>query len=794
MPEIEIDDIKTPVPMDKVFPMKLSIIPMKARPIFPGIFTPLFIGGDKYVKTIEQALEGDSFLGMVLVKNGEAEEDTEDNYHRVGSVGKIIKKINLPDGKLNIFINTLKRFTVKKYLTIEPSVTAAVTYADEKLEMDNEIQALARTLYLEIKEISEDNPFFTEEIKLNIANLDGVQKVVDFVASILNIDRDIQQDILETFDVKKRIEKVLTLLHKEKELMKLQKKIMEGINEKVTKQQREYFLREQLKAIKKELGLDVDAKGKDYNDFKEKLDGFGFTGEVKDKAYEELEKLGLTDSHSPEYALTRNYLETICSLPWNAISSEKIEIPRARKILNEDHYDLDEVKERILEFLSVKHLKPDSKGSILCLVGPPGVGKTSVGKSIARAMERKFFRFSLGGMRDEAEIKGHRRTYIGAMTGKIIQALKIVQTKNPVIMLDEIDKLGVSFQGDPSSALLEVLDPEQNTDFRDHYLDLPFDLSKVLFITTANTLDTIPAPLLDRMEVIRLSGYIEEEKVEIAKRYIVPRSLGRHGLEGKGVKYEKAALKEILDGYVKEAGLRNFEKSIDKVSRKLARKHLEKEIKFPFTVKKENLKDFLGERVFVRDVSQKIERPGLAVGLAWTPYGGETLIIESSLIPGKEGLKLTGSLGEVMQESANIALSFVRAMMEKFRVDPKILDNHFIHLHVPAGATKKDGPSAGITMASAMLSLVTGKRIRARLAMTGEISLIGNVLPVGGIKEKVIAAKRARMKEVILPRENQKDLNEIPGHIKKGVTFHLVDTMGDVVKLALVGGKRSETA
>jgi ATP-dependent Lon protease len=783
MENVELEDAKTLVSMDKVLPPKLALIPMKARPIFPGIFTPLVIGGDKYIRTIEKVVDGDGFLGMVLVRNGEQEEDSEGNFYRVGTVGKIIKKINLPDGKLNIFINTLKRFTVKKFLTIDPTVTVAASYEEGKVEMDNETQALARTLFLEIKEISEDNPFFTEEIKLNIANLDGVEKVVDFVASILNIERSVQQDILETFNVKKRIEKVLTLLHREKELMKLQKKIQEGINEKVTKQQREYFLREQLKAIKKELGMDVDQKSQEYAKFKERIEKLELAGEVKDKTNEELEKLGLLDSHSPEYSVTRNYLETICSLPWNVLSPENIDIPAARSILDEDHYDLQEVKERILEFLSVKRLKPDSRGSILCLVGPPGVGKTSVGRSVARAMGRKFFRFSLGGMRDEAEIKGHRRTYIGAMPGKIIQALKIVGTKNPVIMLDEIDKLGVSFQGDPSSALLEVLDPEQNVDFRDHYLDLPFDLSKVLFITTANTVDTVPAPLLDRMEVIRLSGYIEEEKIEIARRYIIPRSMERHGLNDREVKYEAAALKEILQGYVKESGLRNFEKAIDKVSRKLARRYLEKEIKFPVTVKKENLKDYLGERVFVKEVSQKITRPGIAIGLAWTPLGGETLTIESNLIPGKESLKLTGSLGDVMQESANIALSFVRTMMEKYKVDPKLLENRFIHLHVPAGATKKDGPSAGITMASAMLSLVTDKKIRNQLTMTGEISLIGNVLPVGGIKEKVIAAKRARMKEVILPRENQKDLNEIPDYIKKGIAFHLVDTMSDVAKL-----------
>ncbi|KPJ86800.1 MAG: Lon protease [Spirochaetes bacterium DG_61] len=782
MATVDAEEKTTLVSVDRILPSKLSIISMKTRPIFPGILIPLVIGGQKYIKTIEKIMEIDGYVGVLLVKNGEIREDRGDNFYRVGTIGKVMKTINLPDGKLNIFINTLKRFEVKKFLTMNPYVVAAVNYIDEEVENDKEFQALVRTLYLEIKEVSEDNPFFTEEIKLNIANLDGAGKVVDFVSSILNVDREVQQDILETFELKKRVEKVLNLLHREKELMKLQKKIQDQINEKVTKQQREFFLQEQMKAIKKELGMEVDQKTSDYNKFKEILDELELVEEVSNKAYEELEKLNVLDTRSPEYAVTRNYLETICALPWNSVSPDDIDIPKARRILDQDHYDLDEVKDRILEFLSVKKLKPGSRGSILCFVGPPGVGKTSVGKSIARAMNRKFFRFSLGGMRDEAEIKGHRRTYIGAMPGRIIQALKIVGLKNPVLMLDEIDKLGISFQGDPASALLEVLDPEQNVDFRDHYLDLPFDLSNVLFITTANTIDTIPGPLLDRMEVIRLSGYIEKEKVEIGKRYIIPRSLDRNGLKDGDVRFERTALTEILQGYVKEAGLRNFEKAIDKISRRIARKHLEKEIDFPYVVNKENLRDFLGERVFIEEISQRIKKPGIAIGLAWTPLGGATLTVESILIPGEGTLKLTGSLGDVMVESANIAFSFVRSVMDRFKVDNNFFEHQFIHLHVPAGATPKDGPSAGITMASAMLSLVTGKKIRNNLTMTGELSLIGNVFPVGGIKEKVIAAKRARMKEIILPSENQKDLSEIPEHIKKGITFHLVETMNEVVK------------
>jgi ATP-dependent Lon protease len=784
MGKISLDQGTTLVSMDKVLPPKVLVIPMKSRPVFPGIFMPLIIDGEKYKRTVDKSLETDGFIGFILMRNPEiddAERAGEEELYHVGTVGKIIKKINLPDGKMNIFVNTLRRFEIKKYLSFDPYILAAVTDVEASTRMDNEVKALVRALYSEIKEVSEDNPFFTEEIKLNMANLDGVEKVADFVASILNIEREEQQQILEIFDVKARIEKVLTLLHKEKELLKLQKKIQDQITEKVTKQQREFFLKEQLKAIKKELGLEVDAKNKEYNKFKEIIEGLDLEEEVRDKAGEELEKLDLMDTHSPEYAVTRNYLETICSLPWNTLSPENIDIQKARRILDKDHYDLEEVKERILEFLSIKKLKPGARGSILCLVGPPGVGKTSVGRSIARAMDKRFFRFSLGGMRDEAEIKGHRRTYIGAMPGKIIQALKIVGTKNPVLMLDEIDKLGVSFQGDPSSALLEVLDPEQNVQFRDHYLDLPFDLSHILFITTANTLDTIPAALLDRMETIRLSGYIEEEKLEIGKRYIIPRSLERNGLKKQDVKFHRSAMREILQGYVKEAGLRNFEKAVDKVLRKIAKKYLEADLEFPFLVHKDNIKEFLGERVYIEELFQKLKRPGLAIGLAWTPLGGATLTVESILVPGEGDLRLTGSLGDVMKESATIALSYVRSVSEQYGVDAETFARHIVHLHVPAGATPKDGPSAGITMASAMLSLVTGKTLKSRLAMTGELSLVGNVLPVGGIKEKVIAAKRAGMRQIILPAENQKDLNEIPDHIKKGLVFHLVRTMDEVV-------------
>jgi ATP-dependent Lon protease len=522
-------------------------------------------------------------------------------------------------------------------------------------------------------------------------------------------------------------------------------------------------------------------KSSEYQRFKDAVEKLKLEGEVKEQVEQELEKFSLMDANSPEFTVTRNYLETIIGLPWNSDSKESIDIEKSMAILNEDHYGLEDVKERIVEYLAVRKLKQDSKGSIICLVGPPGVGKTSVGKSIARALGRQFFRFSVGGMRDEAEIKGHRRTYIGAMPGKIIQGLKIVKTKNPVYMIDEIDKLGASYQGDPSSALLEVLDPEQNVSFRDHYLDLPFDISHILFITTANTLDSIPAPLLDRMEVIRLSGYIDQEKVAIARKYLIPKSLERAGLQKGGIKYDTPALVAIADGYAREAGLRNFEKALDKIHRKIARKSLAGEAKLPVTLKKGDLAEYLGKPVFQEEELARISRPGMVTGLAWTPLGGAVLTIEAVANAGKEGFKLTGKLGEVMQESANIAYSYVRHIAPGHGVSADFWEKNLIHLHVPAGATPKDGPSAGITLASALFSLATGKKIRKSLAMTGELSLVGRVLPIGGLKEKVIAARRNRIKEVIFPQANQRDLEEIPEHVKEGISFRPVSTMEDVM-------------
>ena len=776
MPEKQI------VPADQLLPNRLLIIPTMGKPVFPGIFTPMMIESEQDIAVVDQSLSENSLIGLLMITDEEVSEPQTDNLVKIGTVGKIVKKINLPDGGINIFISTLKRFKVKKYLTNEPPFLAAVDYLDDQNDDIIEVKALTRSIISEMKQLSENNPLFSEEMRLSMVNIDQPGKIADFFSSILNIDRDDQQKILETLDVQKRLEAVLIFIKKEQELMKIQRKIQNQINEKIEKNQRDYFLKEELKAIKQELGMPVDAKSGEYLRFAESIEKFNFTGEVKEQVEQELEKFKLMDPNSSEFVVTRNYLDTIVSLPWNESEPEDYDMKEATAILDRDHYGLEDVKERILEYLAVRKLKEDNKGSIICLVGAPGVGKTSIGKSIASALNKKFFRFSVGGMRDEAEIKGHRRTYVGAMPGKIIQGLKIVKTGNPVFMIDEIDKLGSSYQGDPSSALLEVLDPEQNVAFRDHYLDLPFDISNILFIATANTLDSIPRPLLDRMEVIRLSGYIEKEKTTIARKYLIPKSIQKSGLKRKDIKYSAKTLSAIAVNYAREAGMRNYEKALDRIHRKIARKIVLEEEKAPFIIEPENLEEYLGKPVFREDDVKIVTQPGTAVGLAWTNFGGDTLMIEAINVPGKEGLKLTGQMGKVMQESAGIAYTHVRHIAEKHGAPADYFSQNNIHLHIPEGATPKDGPSAGITMASALLSLATGKMLKKQLAMTGEMSLIGKVLPIGGLKEKTIAARRAGIKTILIPKANERDLAEIPEHIKKGIKFHSVETLEEVIE------------
>ncbi|MCR4938807.1 MAG: endopeptidase La [Treponemataceae bacterium] len=814
------------VPADQILSNKLVLIPLAGRPIFPGIFTPLMVNAADDLKAIEQASSGDSLVGIVMLRN-DAERPCTDDLHKVGTVARIVKKINLPDGGLNIFISTIKRFRIKRVISEREPMCAIVEYLEDTEDDTFEVKALTRALISEMKEISENNPLFSEEMRLNMVNIDHPGKIADFIASILNVDKNDQQRVLEMENVRQRMETVLVFIKKEQELLRIQKKIQTEINDKVEKNQREYFLKEELKSIKEELGMTTDAKSSDYQKFKEKLDSLHFTGEIKETVDSELEKFSLMDPSSAEYIVSRNYLETIASLPWKEPDPEYYDLDRAKEILDEDHYGLDDVKKRIIEYLAVRRLKKDNKGSIILLVGPPGVGKTSVGRSVARAMNKPFFRFSVGGMRDEAEIKGHRRTYIGAMPGKIIQGLKIVKTKAPVFMIDEIDKMGQSYQGDPASALLEVLDPEQNVSFRDHYLDLPFDVSDIVFILTANTFDSIPEPLLDRAEIISLSGYIDQEKMEIGKKYLLPKSLDKNGLKKNQVKYTKEAFHLIAESYAREAGVRNFEKNLDKIHRKYAtelimsqevkdataaldklladtgdqapapkkesseikaaRTALSKALSKPLSIAAADIEKYLGKPVFNEEEILKADKPGTALGLAWTSMGGDTLLIEAMDMPagpGKEGLMLTGQLGDVMKESASIAMSWVRMFALKEKIcKVEWFDKHFIHLHVPEGATPKDGPSAGITMATALMSLVRGKKIKANLAMTGELSLTGKVLPIGGLKEKTVAAKRNKVKTIIIPRQNLRDLDDIPDIVKKGLSFLPVSTMEEVLSL-----------
>ncbi len=785
------ENTKEIVAIDKLLPQKLNIIPLQGRPIFPGIFTPLLINVEEDIKTVEEAYAGDGFIGLNLIRQEETKENpVAKDLYKVGCAAKIVRKINLPDGGINIFITTQKRFKIVKVLNESNPIVAAVKYLDDEEEKSEEVTALTRAIIGDMKILSDGNPFFSEEMRLNMMNIDNPSKIADFITSILNIPKDKQQKILETLNIRKRLELVFVHIKNEQSILQVQKKIQKDLDNRLEKNQREYFLREELKSIKEELGISSDLKNTEEEKFEKLIKDFNFTGEVKEVVDSEFGKFKMMEPHSSDYLVVRNYLETIFNLPWKDSPSEPYDLDKAEKILNDDHYGLEDVKKRIIEYLAVRKLKNDTKGAIILLVGPPGVGKTSVGMSIARAMNKPFFRFSVGGMRDEAEIKGHRRTYIGAMPGKILQGLKITKTNSPVFMIDEVDKMGSSYQGDPSSALLEVLDPEQNINFRDHYLDLPFDLSNIVFILTSNTLDSIPRPLLDRAEIIKLSGYIDSEKMQIAKKHLIPKSLKKNGLKKTQMSYSNEVLLYIANSYAREAGVRNFEKNLDKIHRKVATQIIRGERKETdkFVLKKESVEEMLGKEIFREDDIKKADRPGTAIGLAWTTMGGDTLLIEAAAMLGKGSFKLTGQAGSVMKESASIALSWVRM----YAVNNKIkkaewFDKNIIHLHLPEGATPKDGPSAGITMTTAFLSLLSGKTIKPKLAMTGELSLTGQVLPIGGLKEKTIAAHRNGIKEVIIPKANERDLTEMPDYVKKGIKFYPVSHIEEVLEIAFKG-------
>ena len=770
----------------ELLPNGLPLIPLRPRPAFPGIFIPMAINGADKVATVKRALDNPSqALGLVLVRDPDGRDEPA-NLHRVGVACKILKVIHSDDDSIHLLLNSLERFIIEEIAETDGGLFARVRYHFTAEPLVNpELKAYSMAILATLKELVQINPLYSEEIKmfLNRSSMDDPGRLADFAANLTSADGQELQGILETFDVRTRIDRVLVLLKKELEVSRLQTRITKHIEEKVSSQQREFFLREQLKAIKKELGLEKEGKTSEIEKFEERLKGLKLNPEAQKAVDDEMEKLRLLEPASAEYNVTRNYLDWLTILPWGKQSRDSYDLRRARKVLDRDHYGLQDVKERILEFIAVGKMKGDISGSILCLVGPPGVGKTSVGHSIADALKRNFYRFSLGGMRDEAEIKGHRRTYIGAMPGKFIQALKSAGSANPVLMLDEIDKIGASFQGDPASALLEVLDAEQNNAFRDHYLDVPFDLGNVLFVATANLLDTIPAPLLDRMEVIRLSGYILAEKVEIARRYLIPKALKNHGLKKGQVEIRPNALEAIIDGYAREAGVRTLENRIKKIMRKAAMQFASgNSSRIVVTVAA--LTDFLGKPVFTED-EVIASTPGVVTGLAWTSLGGATLQIEAAAVPSKaKGFKQTGQLGSVMIESSEIAYSYVMAHLTDYGAPANYFDKHFVHLHVPAGATPKDGPSAGVTMTTALLSMITGQTTRSKLGMTGELTLTGRVLPIGGVKEKTIAARRAGLTALIFPEANRKDFEELDDYLREGLEVHYAHDYSEVYRVA----------
>ena len=768
---------------DEVLSNIIHLLPIAARPFFPGQGVPLLMDAKHWAPTLQAIKESDSdLIGLVLTADDEAEKTTTKAMYDVGTVGRI-HKVHEVDGQLQVLVECLQRFKVEKYINSHPPYIARVDYLREPSgKPSKDIKAYALAIINTIKELLPLNPLLQEELRFFLDRFgpDNPSLLADFATGLTSSSKQEQQEVLETVELLPRMEKVLALLSKELDLAKSQQKIRDTVEEHMDAQQREFFLREQLKVIQQELGVSKDDRTADIDKFRQRMESLELSEEADERLQEELDKLAILDTSSAEYNVTRNYIDWITLLPWGKESDDNLDLAHARKVLDKDHFGLDDVKERILEFLALGIQRGEIKGSMILLVGPPGVGKTSIGKSVAEAMNRKFYRFSVGGVRDEAEIKGHRRTYVGAMPGKFIQAMKQVGTQNPVIMLDEIDKIGASFQGDPASALLEVLDPEQNAEFLDHYLDLRFDLSETLFICTANQLDTIPAPLLDRMEVIQLSGYIAEDKLQIARRFLLPKQIKSAGLKRSQVKINAPVMRKIIHDYARDAGVRRLDKQLAKIVRKAVVKMLEG-TKPPIQITLDNLKSYLGPAIFTDE--RNLSGPGVVTGLAWTSMGGATLSIEAvhthSFV---RGFKLTGQLGDVMKESAEIAYGYVISHAQQFGIDADFFEKSFIHLHVPAGATPKDGPSAGVTMASALLSLALNKPVR-NIAMTGELTLTGEVFPVGGIREKAIAARRAGIRELILPVDNQGDWEEIPAHIRKGIKVHFATTYNDVLPL-----------
>jgi len=766
-----------------VVPDELPVLPLRGTVLYPDLILPIMVGRKKSVKLIDDAMDSDRIIGVITQKRSEIEDPKETDLYSVGVAALILRMIRELDGSQRVIVQGVSRMKVREYIQREPYFKARSEVIDEGLVQGVEIDALMMNLKNLFSRAVELAPYLTSELGTMVSNIKSPSILADLIASNLNISTTEKQGILETFDVRERLTKVHLFLNKEVQVLELGNKIQSQVKEDMDRTQREYYLREQLKAIKKELG-ELDEHSSEIKELKEKIKKAKMPPDALAAAEKELDRLAKIPPASAEYTVARTYLDWLAELPWSETTADNLDIDNAQKTLDEDHYDLEKVKKRILEYLAVRKLKADMKGPILCFVGPPGVGKTSLGKSIARTMGRKFIRISLGGVRDEAEIRGHRRTYVGALPGRIIQGVKKAGSNNPVFMLDEVDKIGMDFRGDPSSALLEVLDPEQNFSFSDHYIDVPFDLQKVMFITTANVLDTIPPALRDRMETLELPGYSEDQKMMIAKQFLIPKQINEHGLSAEYIEFQDAALQTIITSYTREAGVRNLEREIATTCRGVA-KDVARGIKEKVLISPDNLHKFLGPVKFFPEVAERTSEPGVATGLAWTPTGGDIIFVEATKMRGEKGLTLTGQLGDVMKESAQAALAYVRSKAKELGIEEDFFGKNDIHIHVPAGAIPKDGPSAGITMFIALTSLLTNKPVRSDVAMTGEITLRGLVLPVGGIKEKVLAGMRAGIRIIILPKKNEKDLEEIPEHIRKQMNFKFIQRMDEAIELAL---------
>ncbi len=794
-------------------PDELPILPLRGDVVYPVTAKPLAVGQPRSVKLVDDALIGNKIIGLVAAKNPELEEPGPDDCYTIGTAAAVQRLLRLPDGTVRLIVLGLERIRIEQYTQMAPYLKAKISRARETQADTVEVEALRRKVIELFTRLVELIPGVPEELGSMAASIEDPRQLAYAVATYIRIELADAQEVLELDDVTAKLRKIVALLGHELEVLELGKKIQGEAQTEMNKVQREFYLREQLKAIQRELG-EADEQQMEVEEFRKKIEEAGMPEEALKEAKRELDRLSKLPTAAAEYGVIRTYLDWITSLPWQKTTPDKLDVSHARAVLDEDHYDLKDIKERILEYLAVRKLKADRaaaqeagpkpedkkpaevtdyirrerEGVILCFVGPPGVGKTSLGQSIARAMGRKFMRQSLGGVRDEAEIRGFRRTYIGSMPGRIIQALRRIESRNPVFMLDEVDKLGMDFRGDPASALLEVLDPEQNREFRDHYLDVPFDLSQVMFICTANQLEPIPGPLRDRMEIIQLSGYTEGEKVRIAQGYLIPRQLKENGLRPGEVTFTEPALLKIIRDYTREAGVRNLEREIGRACRKVVTRIAENKTA-SVTIDEKDVVEFLGKPHYYGEIKERTEIPGVATGLSWTPFGGDIVFVEATKMPGGKGFQLTGQLGDVMRESAQAALSYVRSKAKDLGLDERFFDRTDIHLHVPSGAVPKDGPSAGVTMATAIASLLTGRPVRDDVGMTGEITLRGQVLPIGGLKEKVLAAHRVGLKTVIIPKRNEKDLEDVPEEVRNSMKFVLADCVDQVFEAALRDGK-----